>query len=971
VRVFQGIPTGDAYDTIGAAAFAIKKKAQNRDLLRSPWSLAELRPDNEDFLWLHQWSRSLNSGVAHRCLAEGQWRRFVVADEKFTYAESIGVLLLMAAVEFARREGNERSLWGTIRQGHFSETTDSELFVKDHPTRLHKGALESAARWLNLRHVFGQEGLQNWFDTIYLQFGFSQGGFIRRLPEWLAGQGETLAIQHLLNGPMQSATFRQLWERLLDFRRHFITEQQVRPVIESSPWVLPEWTKDLMIQARTKPHLGTGEGRDLQGALSDDTITHFFDSPILHWEPPHSPYFSCHVSNLPQLDLTDDSYRIVIAGRHCGTLHRQSDGTYTVLPSENIRLPGHAPQLGANIVATNGQVTHSMMLQLWDSDEDVTAFRAGSGRHLNAWKDSMRSETAFILLLAPDLTIDPQPAQWHILDRRAAKLYFLPQGWPLQTAVLLQDSVLWQPRAAPTSALLEQTVTDSLQVWMRGERRTLFMGDHFQLEITPPERSIIVYIRSNGEPIHFMQRGSDAITDPITVKPAYISGDASAKIQLTIGVKVNETLIRLHHLLPLPVMGATILAQDGWKVLGAETTLTVEQAQTLPTKFAVMDFERWHIFEGDTGIDRLWKRPRPIGTLAGLGASLTLRKGAYNVQDAPFVLAAEVIDHGIILDIDCDSPAIPSRTVSIRLSTSIEPDEHHTIFWWDMNGTVHPLLPEYSASAHDEHWWLASVPHIGTQPVVIALAYNGFRLGTWWDADWSSVLRHVSEREAITAASMLRWFHLPLLSKRFLDTVQQFALSHPVEVLAVWTAASSSLAGVQWSENDEDWLSVVRGVFEQWNPPADFAQSSIALFTDFDLPIHEQLLHIVLRFLRVSPLLMGKMIQSWVKDIGIPQWGIQQAQALVRFLIFRIANVESDEALQQQKISLQDDAAVAIDPLFIEKGLLQRAIAAFQGQTISTLEANNLATAMHIDSFRKLLSIRVLEQINQTVATRR
>jgi hypothetical protein len=52
VRIFQGISTGDAYDTIEAAAFAIKKKAQNRDLLKSPWSLAELRPDNEDFLWL-------------------------------------------------------------------------------------------------------------------------------------------------------------------------------------------------------------------------------------------------------------------------------------------------------------------------------------------------------------------------------------------------------------------------------------------------------------------------------------------------------------------------------------------------------------------------------------------------------------------------------------------------------------------------------------------------------------------------------------------------------------------------------------------------------------------------------------------------------------------------------------------------------------------------------------------------------
>jgi len=116
------------------------------------------------------------------------------------------------------------------------------------------------------------------------------------------------------------------------------------------------------------------------------------------------------------------------------------------------------------------------MLQRFERDQAAVSM---PGRTICGQKPS------FIILLAPDLTIDPQPTQWHILDRQAAKLYFLPQGWPPQTAVLLQGSVLWQPRAAPTSALLEQTVTGSLQVWMRGERRTLFMGDQFQLVITP------------------------------------------------------------------------------------------------------------------------------------------------------------------------------------------------------------------------------------------------------------------------------------------------------------------------------------------------------------------------------------------------------------------------------------------------------------------------------------------------------
>ncbi len=96
----------------------------------------------------------------------------------------------------------EVALWIVVSGSFFSYDTQKALFVQNYPTRAYKDAIELAGRRLNSRHVFGIERLQNRYDTIYLQLGFTKLGFTSRLPEWLVGHTSTLAIQHLEPPPI-------------------------------------------------------------------------------------------------------------------------------------------------------------------------------------------------------------------------------------------------------------------------------------------------------------------------------------------------------------------------------------------------------------------------------------------------------------------------------------------------------------------------------------------------------------------------------------------------------------------------------------------------------------------------------------------------------------------------------------------------------------------------------------------------
>ncbi len=975
MSIFKGIPADEAYTTIGAAAARIARAAEALGLGASAWSLAELRPDQEDYAWLCDWMRHLSSGVAARCLQEGQWRKFTQDELIFSYSAGFGTLLLMSAVEVARRQATLGSLWAAVRQGPFPETTRALLFVQGYPTGAYKDAIEQAARWLHLRHVFGIEGVQNWYDSVYLQFGFSHPGLVRRLPEWLVGQGQTQSIQQLLSGPMRSETFRALWEALRYFRYNNWMEVQLRALLRVNPWVLPEWADDLARGARAKPYLGDGGGA-ITAPAGEDIQEPFLGPPRLRWDLAHPPRFVCAVTNPASLDLLEGSYDIVIAGQVCGHLHRAAEGSY-LASARDIELPGTAPLLAASLVAPDGQAVQSLTLELWDANEDVTAFSARSGERFDPWKQVMRPQADVFLLLAADLSLEPEVRAWHVFSEPARKLYYLAPGWSPRTRVLLEGQVLWQPYlTGPPVKGPEQTLSPAIRVQLHEPADHLFFGERVRLAITLPEGLSLAFARACGQPLAFEWLSSDqALTEPLAVTPEIFNLDEVCRIELLLGVKTGSTTTLLHHFVDLHITGAAVLTAQGWTALRGSDALDREEIRRQPVKVFVMDIERWALLEGDLWVGRLWKAPRPLSGLSGFGAPLQLCEGAYNHYQEPRVLASEVTDHGILTSVEVDAISHPTRTVALQLSRSIEADAQYSIQWWDQNGTFQTLAPECCERQGQAMWWLASVGAGLTEPLAVALAYNGLRLGSWWSTHWHTHLRQPMRQPPQTVAALLRWFHLPLLGHTFQEAVHRFAFTYPGETLAAWVSESGLPRPLLWSEVDDGWLSAVRAIF--WpGPPATAPIGQIIaplLPEDGGQNPQEFLPALAWKLLRVSPLLMGLVVKRWVGEEGIPRWGASNVRALLHQLRDDMAEATSSFHLPGDRARLLDQVAVtmSVDPAFVERALIKRALSLFQGQATSHLDQENLAVAMNIEPFRRLLGVRVLEVIEDLFGERR
>jgi hypothetical protein len=244
-RLFSNIDPRGGDETIYAAVTAIVRRAL---ALPMPRSLCEVGGNDADYRWLCTWAWNLTPQTAYKWLADS-WPGMA----KGTNAG--GSLLLLLAAEAARREAREGYVWSEV-ENKFQPVTQRLLFVRGHPTLLYKEAIEAAARLLKLRHVFDLEGTQNYYVSIYLQFGFTQKGLVQ-LPFWLAGHAQTKAIQYLLGSSFGSETFKKLWSALRDYRQTRITEKHLRQTLENNPWVLPEWADEIVLRAREKLEIDT------------------------------------------------------------------------------------------------------------------------------------------------------------------------------------------------------------------------------------------------------------------------------------------------------------------------------------------------------------------------------------------------------------------------------------------------------------------------------------------------------------------------------------------------------------------------------------------------------------------------------------------------------------------------------------------------------------------------------------------
>lgn len=953
--IFDGLKPSDGDDCLSNAVSAVLARARTRGLWpgKARWSTAELGPDETDIAWLKAWAWQLRGVTLLPWL--NSWQQHEASG--LTGAGSVGLLLMVMAAEAARREATEGTLWPTVER-QFAGDVRRQLFLHGQPTTEHKQALESAAWELGLRHVFGINGLHNWVTSVYLQFGFTRRGFEANLPLWLvAAQNRSNAVEDLLDGPLHSASFQELWKALTGYRHRNITAARLEAVLEQNPWVLPDWRESLARLAQTKMHLDRAEV--VTGADAAQIVPDFLDAPTIRWDGVGRPEFVCHWQRLTELNLPEDEYTLSLGGRETAKLRRQSEGGFMAFPDGELRLPA-IPLQATLLLDSEKNVAQTQILTCWDGADDISAFRLPSGERVaDVWTDTLRSESSYALVFTEDLTLDPAPLRWQLTTDGTWRFALLPSPHPAGTQILTPEGgPFWKPvnvgkQEEKWATEVSVTVSGRANARRWGERVTAFVNHHADVSIA--------FARCHGQTLICEAADGGTRVGPFVLTP----GDRVIAPELTLGLVRGD--LQISRRLPLPflnLVGAIHLADGKRRPFTSETVLKTSAAQT--DSFQLFVDKTWNrsdaaLFEGDTAVGRPHIRPASLPPLAGFGAPLSIRSRAYNDREEPLIIAREVINPGEITGITqvVDEDL---RKIQVHLRRPVEPDPAYCLFWWGRDGILRRIeWNDFQVSEQSSDWHFAAPAEWG-EPIVIAAAFEGARLGAWWADNWDRLIDDISG--ARQKAALIRWFRLPILSNTSLRCVQKFAQSAPGEVLAAWIAGEGLPEGLEWGRSDERWLDAVRQVFSGWHPSLEQARRILQLLAPESIGETATRLQSAARLLmRVDPYLTARIFSVWFWEFSVTKHTLPQTRQTCTQLCQALA--ETTGRLDSQIVHLLQEAAMTMDcdDLFVKRGLLERALSGFQGQPLTASDNCNITLALAIVPFRRLLALRLLQDV--------
>jgi hypothetical protein len=940
VRLFGGIDPDGSNETIAEAALRV---GDGLSVLRQkPRSLAELRADDEDYQWLCTWAQNLRRPVVKRWLSSGGSLAAERLAGRMTSREAIGLLLLLLSAEVARREVSGRRLWSTILP-KLNPEMNRLLIDQESPSLAFKWSMEEAARRMSLRHGFGVEGVQHYYYlTVYLQFGLTYRS-LRRLPEYLVGFPPPIGVEWLLGSRLQSDSFRNLWSALIAFRRGFLPEAKVRRILVEIPWVLPSWADEIVRRAKGRvegapPVDGTGEEHP------------FLGEPRMRWRPPAPPEFACEVLAPVVMDLSAPHYDIMVGRSPVVTLYRQPDDSYRF--ERELILPATRPAHAVTLRDDRDDLVASMAVECWSPGEDLVLWEASSGRRLDPWVAVMHRSRSYWLMASADLLLSPEPTEWISLAGGSMRLYLLPIQWSSNLTVSLEGELFWTPHTQVSGIGGEPGWTRALNVYPAVTQAQVGHKLALTFSELPPDVRV-QFIRLNRMPLDFDQIGPQLTVTPVPFTPDL----ADADLAIRIGLRQGEEHTLITRTVRVPFNGAACLTEEGWQWMDGFDVLTVRHAREGHFRMfrhppAPTD-ERGAVVEGET-FSTLWKgRTGSFGSLAGLGAPLELRNSPYNPIQRPIVIARAVVDPGIIDGIEWED-----GRVRIRLDRPIEPGPRHQVIFWAPGDKPDLVSGDQVVKIGPLTWEVAN--DADPDATVVAIAFDGARLGAWWPDNFGSVLAatRVSRGEpALELAQMIRWLRLPVLRSRWWPQVKARLRRSRVEALAAWLPAAQPPYGLTWSDSGEAWLSVLRSFCRDLVPQTEEAQ----LFKQFmaadgrgrpEAQVLETLM-------RIDPVLMIRTAMLYRDASQEPETLLHEACCMVAGLHSEVPSV----VIRQEKEQLLLEAAqdMAVDPGFIEAGLCLKLERLFNCQAaLDLLTKANLAVALSVDPLRRYLALHFL-----------
>ncbi|MCB1228458.1 MAG: hypothetical protein KDK99_21805, partial [Verrucomicrobiales bacterium] len=822
-----------------------------------------------------------------------------------------------------------------------------------------KTLIERTCRYFRLRHIFGQDGTQEWFGSIYLQFGFTQRGFAKMLPEWLMGYNQPNTIGRLLDdAEIKSESFKKLWEALLSYRRGNAAEAVTRRIVSGSPWVLPDWADELLVAAKKKPHLSPASYRSSSGEAGEAPRSFLSEPRLVVGGHLADAQWQIELAGLAEWDLKGASFCVRL---RCGEsaaqevfLRKQADGSFSNL-AHTFEFPLaklKESQVSASITDQQGREVAAQEIHLFDPDADILAFSERGYLDDGFVKRGPRINGVYFVLVRAGLNLLPQPAEWHRFEGMGYKLQRLRFEAGQQLRVLFEDGAeLWSNLSQSSSPAWTLSFSEQLRCNLATvSKEQAFNPDvkALKLEITGLEQATLKTASWRSFQLHVAddpcfegngQNWSELLGNavealengrmPASIKVPKFEALLAQKLILNLAIERGDhafrTKVECHVVIP------GILEQSCGKATFGEffTTRNNEQLKRgrytifpkSPTDEQLKRGLRWGLFEGDRFVSELREgSPQSLHDLGGYGQSLSIRLGQFNQEEKPTVLVGEVADRGLFQMRGDVNPFI-GKDYTFDAWGTPEMGDEHALFY----GSIHERATSEAAGQRlvfaDDKAMFAPFP---SQPCdYLVLAYAGVRLATWWRVpkngdgeSWSSNLAEIRDDvDARRAAFTIRWAKLPILSGHHYHQVKEFFHRFHHIVLGEWLCGCKERKDGRRieGENTEAWHDAVRAIIQGYQIEHDQLGSESKQKLIQCLPsqptddVNAKTLDTFQAVGACDPVLMGRMIRWW-KQTGAAQGVAGTMRALL------LHGLETNETMMDK---LQYDAP-GVDDGFLE-----------------------------------------------------
>ncbi len=707
--------------------------------LKSNWSIAELRLNDEEYQFIYNWLILSPSKPSYGFL-ESVLSLNKRLDTRVTYKQAFGLILFIFECEYIRRNASCEEVWQTLSQVMHDSCCKSLFNSLGHATPKHKLLIKEVVIRFDIRNIFNNtEDVQSWFDTFFLQIGFPRKG-IKNLSTWLSNINLTYAQKVLLNPDdlNYSESFRNLYTALKEIKTLGDIDEDTLKLITSSPWILEDWIPEILT------------------VLSNANSFHCSNSLLTKVKLAYDdkPEFLVEVQLLVD-NINEPKIFIECNGKKQCFL-RNNQGKYEDLEHSNtIRVPfAQASEvLDIYVYDERGVLITEKEFELWSEDE-VTLFDI-QGRQLDQKDRGIKPDSIAYAIMPNDLKIKPDIP---FVSGSDFNIYKLTDCSTQKYEVFLDDCLVWSSEDLFAEHNLRLEAKNNLKnIELKADPSK---PNSFVLTIEHTSEVVIKEIVSELIFLPFKSINATKTTSEVFAI-AQRAGTQSFKI--TYEYKNQSYKLKKELLIPKAGVLASYRRQE-YQALNHNDHLTLNKLKD--SRFKI--FHQDKLFSDDIG-DLFFieggnilykfkdKLQKGIKKCLGYGGSLGLRANPINnLDDTDVSITKCVLDTGVI-----DEVGLNKKRVSIKLISSIIPTHDHQIICLANDSHLH-LITNIQTS--EDGLWNIEVPDENF--ACIGVVYKYQIIGQFWiKQNWIEPLEHISKNDSHIKriALFYRCFKAPLL----------------------------------------------------------------------------------------------------------------------------------------------------------------------------------------------------------------